>query len=140
MPAAMLRWPCRAIMNRISLRPNLVRRALVVALCYMLALQGIAAALGTALSIGRDNIIGAGIIICHNAGNDSQTNGDAGSKPPVPCALCAVASSAVPLSDPVIVTVAPMAVIGTLGNAGIAPVVRPQTARAGLARAPPQFA
>jgi hypothetical protein len=126
--------------NHTRTRPSFARGALRVALCYILALQAFAAAFGTALSIGQYSGSAAGFIICHNAGSDAPADRDGGKLPAtVPCALCAVASSVVSLSDPVSIVAVTRAVAEPVRYADVSLIAGPRTVRAGLARAPPHL-
>jgi hypothetical protein len=118
--------------------PNDFRRALRVALCYVLALQAFAAAVSTARAVDLGSGIDVGAIICHSSGGDTRP-GDAGKSPNVPCALCVIAASAVSLPDPLSIMAQPTAVAGCAWHRDV-PVLAKPPARAGLARAPPQFA
>jgi len=127
----------QAVVNHTRTQSSFARRALRVALCYVLALQAIAAAFGTALSVGQASNAAAGFTICHGSA-DAPSNGTTGTLD-VTCVLCAVAASAVLLSDPPSVAARSSTSIRRAPRAEVAVIVRPPL-RSGLARAPPQFA
>jgi hypothetical protein len=123
-------------MANASTRPGFFRRALRVALCYAVALQALAGSVSAAGAIA--GAAGFTPVICHGAGSEPPP-GDPGTTPKVPCTLCAAAASAVALPETVPVSApAPTAVRIRHVPAPVLPGSPPP--RAGLARAPPQFA
>jgi hypothetical protein len=120
--------------NHPRTQPNFLRRALRLALCYLLALQAITAAVAAALAVGHAST--AGFTICHSLADAPSNNAGA---PQVPCALCAAAASAVVLSDPPSVVIGSPTLTRRVRPADVAVVARPPP-RSGLARAPPHFA
>ena len=127
-------------MNTIYTGFKFVRRALRVALCYLIVLQAFVAAHGSAFAVSQAGGTAAGFIICHNTGDDTQESPDPRVPASVPCTLCAMAASASGLPpDPVLTVVAPPTVAGRVQPIDIAVIASPPLARAGLARAPPQF-
>jgi hypothetical protein len=114
-------------------------RALRGALCYLVALQALLAAYGTAIAASKAGDTAAGFVICH--GNETTPDPANGTVPNVPCALCGMVTSAGGLPLAAIATLAaPLTVshrLRPLDNAAIVPLL---ARRAGLARAPPQFA
>jgi len=118
-----------------AIRPS-PRRILALTLCYVLALQAVLTAFGVSLAAGLDQ---SGFVICHSDG--TAPAGDAQKPEKLPCALCALAAAANgPLPD------APSALgerLVTASRFALAEAVAtfsPRPARAGLARAPPDFA
>jgi len=123
-----------AFVNRVGITATFFPR---VALCYVLALQALLAAYGTALAVGQANGPAASFVICHNAGDDTV---DTGKPTTVPCALCAMAASGHGLLPaPPSVIAAPLSVEGRISHLDRPGTVHSRPARAGLARAPPQF-
>jgi len=126
-----------APMTAAPARLSLARRALRVALCYLLALQAFAASFGIAGAF-NGRAAGFGSIICHSSAGDAPAQ--TGKAPGLPCALCAVAASAVALADPAVVRLRPVVVAVHLPTRATRPSARAPPVRTGLARAPPQFA
>jgi hypothetical protein len=117
---------------------TLLRRALRLALCYVVAIQALVAAYATALAVVAKGDVAAGFAICHNAGADTASNPHQGSDAKLPCALCAVAASVASLpagAGPVVAT--PISVSHHMRPPHHAAVPVLPTPRAGLARAPP---
>jgi hypothetical protein len=111
-------------------KPKIFCHLLGVALCYVFALQGFLAAYSA-----------AGFIICHKAGGDAPAAPSTKTPASVPCALCAVGASASGLvPNPILSIVAPSMVASEVWHTDITAVVNRPSARAGLTRAPPQFA
>ena len=122
-------------------RPKFVRHALRIALCYVVVLQAFLAAYSTAFAVSQAGGAAAGFVICHNGGDDAPLNSDSRTPAGVPCALCAMAASANALPpEPMLAAVAPPAVAAQLQPIDLAVIVPPASVRAGLSRAPPQFA
>jgi DUF2946 family protein len=122
----------RTIVTDVSTSRNVFGRALRVALCYVLVLHAFAASLSTASAVA----VGFGSAICHNAGD--EPTGDSGVLS-VHCALCAVATSAMALPDPVSIG-APTAAGDPVRPRDISLPAVSRPARAGMARAPPHLA
>jgi hypothetical protein len=121
--------------------PDLRRRALGMALCYALALQAFLAAYTGALAASPASELTVGFVICHNAASDGPADRDTQTPVSVPCALCALATSASALlPPPLFAVVPPSTVAGRVRHGETAVVVGSRPMRAGLARAPPNFA
>jgi hypothetical protein len=124
--------------NKIHTRLKFVGRSFGVALCYVVAFQAFFAAYSIA---GAASDVGgtiAGFIICHSAGDDATPRPDSGNVPNVPCALCAMATSAgglLPIATSA--AAAPLTVSHRLRPPYIVVTRAPSAVRAGLARAPP---
>ena len=128
-------------MSKSRTKPKVFCRLLGVALCYLFALQGFLAAYGAAVAVSQVNGSAAGFIICHDAGSDGPADPNTRTPASFPCALCAIGASAsgvVP--DPKLSIVVPSMVDGHVRHTDIIAIVNRPCARAGLARAPPQFA
>ena len=126
-------------MNKTHTRTKFVRHALRVALCYLIVLQAFLAAYSTAFAVSQAGGTAAGFVICHNAGDDPLPDPDSRTPAKVPCVLCAIAASASGLPpDPMLTLVAPP-IAGRIQSADVPVIVRSSPARAGMARAPPQF-
>jgi hypothetical protein len=114
------------------------RRALSVAVCYVLILQAFLGAFGTAFAAAR---IGAPeAVICHGADGAAPAPGDSGRSAKLPCVLCATAAAGggvLPDSIPIAATLPPVA--SRVGFAQVVTILIPPPARAGLSRAPPSF-
>jgi hypothetical protein len=120
--------------------PTLLGRALRVALCYAFALQAILAAYGTALAASPSRTA-ADFTICHNADDTAPAGPSTRIPTSAPCVLCAMAAAASGLlPQPVATVVAPSTVVRLLRPTVGRTVAGAAPARAGLARAPPQFA
>jgi hypothetical protein len=125
-----------SLVSDVLTRLGLVRRALRVALCYVIALQAILAAYGTALAVSA--AAPPSLIVCHNAGSEAPA--DTGARG-VPCALCATAASATGLPTAGGPTIAGLQFFShRIQPLEVLAGVTTPIARAGLARAPPQFA
>jgi hypothetical protein len=126
--------------NKTRIRLKFVGRALRIALCYVVVFQAFFAAYSIASDAGGT---AAGFIICHSAGDDTTPGPgpDSGSLPNVPCALCAMATSAGWLHTGAIsAAAAPLTVSHRLRPLDIAVTLALPAVRAGLARAPPNVA
>jgi hypothetical protein len=122
-------------------RLKFVRRALRVALCYLVVLQAFVATYSAAFAVSQASGTVAGFAICHSGGGAAQDSPGPAAPASIPCALCAMAASAGGLPPaPGTTVVAPPSVAGRVRPADISVIASPQPARAGLARAPPQFA
>ena len=127
-------------MNKTHIRLKFVRHALRVVLCYVIVLQAFLAANSTAFAVSQAGGAAAGFVICHNVGDDTPLGPDSRTPAGVPCALCAMAASSNGLPpDPSLAVVAPPTVAQLVRPLGIVIVASSPPARAGLARAPPQF-
>jgi hypothetical protein len=118
---------------------TVLRRALVVVACYVLALQAGLAAFATASMLAQTVATGGAAIICHGFDGAADADGVApGDK--APCAHCALAAASgglVPESPTVGATVRiATPAIAPAADAG-APALFPL--RAGKARAPPRM-
>ena len=119
-------------------RLNFVRRTLLGTLCYLLVLQTFSAAFNTAAAADQtDRAVTS--IICHSPRADTPANGDPAKQPSVPCALCAIAASAVLIATAGTVVATPLAVHDFVAGAKAPAIAPPPFARAGLSRAPPQL-
>lgn len=122
-------------------RSRHLRRALGVALCYVFALQAFFSAHSAALALAQAGDPGGSLIICHGATDRTPDAPDTGKGKIAPCPMCAMASAAGGLPpDTPVSTTAPSVVTVRFVPADIAVTRGSSTARAGLARAPPQFA
>ena len=124
-------------MNKTHTRTKLVRHALRVVLCYVVALQAFLAAYSAAFAASQTGAA-AGFVICHSADSNAPPAPHSRVPVAVPCALCAMAASANGLPpDPVLAVVAPISVAHRIRPLDIEVVTSPPPSRAGLARAPP---
>jgi hypothetical protein len=116
------------------------RRVLGLAVCYAVALQAFLAAFGAALAVSHRSGAADGLtIICHGANGTTQPSGDGAGK--LPCALCAVATAGGGLlPDLVAAAVAPLTGSSIVRRADAVLMLTVAQSRAGLARAPPNFA
>jgi hypothetical protein len=122
-------------------RNNIGRRALTVAVCYVLILQAFLAAFGTVLAVARTSVSDASFVICHSGDALAPASGDTGTSDILPCALCAVAAAAGGLlPDAISVAAAPLLATAVLSNADTLAIFPAASVRAGLSRAPPVFA
>ena len=120
-------------------RASLVRRALSVAICYVVALQAFLAAYGTVLAVAQGQ--SDGFVICHSGEGVATGSGDSGSPAKPPCALCAVAvAGGGLLPDPAAIIIPAPVIVGILQPAVTVAPFLTLNPRAGLARAPPSFA
>jgi hypothetical protein len=117
------------------------RRALGLAVCYVLALQAFFAAFERAVALSQANVTDGALVICHSANNASPSTGGTGKREKLSCVLCAVAAAGGGvLPDPVATAFAPREPAGSVSFAkSIAISIRPP-ARDGRSRAPPGFA
>jgi hypothetical protein len=109
-------------------------RALVAAVCCALVLQAFLSAFGTALAFGQASG-GETFAICHGAPDTAPATGDDNRKHV--CATCAVATGGGLPSDPIAVTLAPLAGFGVSRLGDTILIVALSPVRAGLSRAPP---
>ena len=122
-------------------RPTRIwRRVLGLAVCYAVALQAFLAAVGAALAINHGSgAADAFSTICHGANDTTRPTGDAAVK--LPCALCAVAAAGGALLPNLIPDAVAPLVDGTFVHlADAVAILITSQVRAGLARAPPNFA
>jgi hypothetical protein len=90
--------------------------------------------------VSQVNGTAAGFIICHSAGGDGPADPNAPTPASIPCALCGIGTSdsgIVP--DPILSIVAPSIFSGRVRQTDVTVIAKRPPARAGLARAPPQF-
>jgi hypothetical protein len=108
-----------------------VRRAVTVALCYIIVLQAFLAGCSLALSVSQASS-GSGAVICHSgdglpAGSDDHTPA---SDACATCAICTRAATGLPAPT----------LSHRVDAFALAELPNTPPARAGFARAPPEFA
>ena len=111
-------------------------RLVALALCYVLALQAFLSAFGVSVAASQDE---TAFVICH--GDGSAPAGDNRRHEKLACALCTLAAAANgPLPVAPSASVVPLVTASRFSPADVVSTFSPRPARAGLARAPPDFA
>jgi hypothetical protein len=117
-----------------------VRRAVTVALCYIIVLQAFLAGCSLALTVSWASS-GSGAVICHSgdglpAGSDDRTPA---SDACATCAICTRAATGLPAPTTPTITVS-WTLSHRVDAFALAELPNTPPARAGFARAPPEFA
>jgi hypothetical protein len=121
---------------------KLVRCAVAVALCYIVVLQAFLAGCSLALEVSRASS-GTGAVICHSADGDLPAGPDDRTPTIDACSTCAICTRAGPagLPAPTTPTVTASWTLSRRVDAfALAELPNAPPARAGFARAPPEFA
>jgi hypothetical protein len=115
------------------------RGGLRLALCYVIALQAMIAAYGTAFAVGAVSNISASFAICHGVSLDAPSDPGDDAKPADPCALCATVAFASGLPPCAASTADIRFAVTHRQPVYTTALVSLSAPRAALARAPPRF-